>query len=98
MKAAKRFIALFLIVTILTTVLPVNLIVAFAEDILQDEYVISNDYIKISMKKDGSSYGIGTVTGHPLKKYDQDQPLLYDKDDKFSTSYTTIRIIKGEVM
>lgn len=96
MKRTKRFIALLLIVTTLTMALPMSFIVAFAEDILKDEFVISNDYIKVSMKKDGSSYGIGTVKGHPLKKYDQDQPLLYDKDDKFSTSYTTIRIIKGD--
>ncbi|NLV22549.1 MAG: hypothetical protein GXY49_11265, partial [Syntrophomonadaceae bacterium] len=62
MKTAKRFIALLLIVTVFTMVLPMNLIAAFAEDILQDEYEISNGYIKISMQKDGSSYGIGTVT------------------------------------
>lgn len=54
--------------------------------------VVDNTYLEVTVKKDGKGFGIYTKEGHPLKKTDNNKPLLYSGDDGFATSYTTIRI------
>lgn len=67
---------------------------AFAADRIN----IGNDYIEVTSTTDGSSFGINTLKGNPSKRFDDNKPLLYDGDDKFATSYTTVRIVKNPGM
>ncbi len=90
MKGAimKKILSFILAAALFAGVLPTS----FADS---SDISIDNDYIKAYVKQDGSAFGINTVKGVPAKRYDDNQPLLYDGDDKFATSYTTVRIIKN---
>ena len=84
----KRILAFFLTVCLCLGIIPAGAV--FANDKLTAE----NGYIAVSSAADGSSFGINTLKGNPSKRFDDNKPLLYDGDDKFSTSYTTVRIEK----
>jgi len=76
------------------TSIPSVLISVAADSIRDNSLSIDNGYIQVVASEDGSSFGIHTLKGKPSKRYDDDKPLLYDGDDKFATSYATVRIIK----
>lgn len=87
-KVSLRVLSLILTLTLFAGIIPSNIV--FASDTLS----VGNGYIEVVMPADGSSYGINTLKGNPSKRFDDNQPLLYDGDDKFATSYTTVRIVK----
>lgn len=84
----KKIISLLLAVLLCAGIIPCT---ALADN----ELKIDNNYIEVVSKADGSSFGINTKKGIPAKRFDDDKPLLYDGDDQFATSYTTVRIIKN---
>lgn len=86
----KRILSFILALTLLATVIPGGIVLAADGDIS-----VGNGYIEVVSKADGSAFGINTLAGIPAKRFDDNKPLLYDDDDKFATSYTTIRIEKG---
>ena len=94
-KYMKRFISILLSVVMFAQFIPIANIVAMAKEVSDDELAIDNGYIQIISKADGSSFGVHTLKGSPSKRYDDNKPLLYDGDDKFATSYTTVRIVKN---
>lgn len=87
-KALSRFIAILLIICIVTPA-PVQAATGLTGE---GDPVVDNTYLEVTVKKDGKGFGIYTKEGHPLKKTDNNKPLLYSGDDGFATSYTTIRI------
>lgn len=88
-KTSFRVLSLVLLLTILLGLLPNNIVLA------DDRISVDNAYIEVTAPTDGTSFGINTLEGNPSKKYDNNKPLLYDGDDKFATSYTTVRIVKN---
>lgn len=88
-KISLRVLSLVLTMTILSGLLPMSF--AFAEDRIS----VDNEYIEVTAPLDGSSFGINTLKGNPSKRFDDNKPLLYDGDDKFATSYTTVRIVRN---
>ncbi len=94
----KKFISILLSAIMLVQFIPVASYVAMAKEIAllaEDEIAVDNGYIQIISKTDGSSFGVHTLKGSPSKRYDDNKPLLYDGDDKFATSYTTVRIVRN---
>ena len=91
----KKLISLLLSAIMLVQFLPIATLVAYAAEAADDEIAVDNGYIQIVMKNDGSSFGVHTLKGNPTKRYDDEKPLLYDGNDQFATSYTTVRIIKN---
>lgn len=91
MKCSKMFSRLIAIILIISMVTPVRVQAAtgFTEE---GDPVIDNTYLQVTVNKDGKGFGIKTLEGHPLKKTDNNKPLLYSGDDGFATSYTTVRI------
>ncbi len=85
----KRILSLFMALSLCIGVFPSGL--AFADN----SKSIDNGYIEVRSNADGSAFGINTLKGIPAKRFDDNKPLLYDGDDKFATSYTTVRIVKN---
>lgn len=88
LKRLSRIIAILLIICIVTPA-PVQ---AATSITAKDDPVIDNTYLQVTVNKNGKGFGIQTLEGHPLKKTDDNKPLLYSGDDGFATSYTTVRI------
>ena len=86
----KRTLSIVLTLALCVGILPTGAV--FADN---DTIKVDNDYIEVTSKADGSAYGINTIKGVPGKRFDDNKPLLYDEDDKFATSYTTVRIVKN---
>ena len=86
----KRTLSVILTLALCVGIFPTG--VVFADN---DKISVDNDYIEVTAKSDGSAYGINTIKGVPGKRFDNNKPLLYDEDDKFATSYTTVRIVKN---
>ena len=93
----KRFLSIFLSVVLFVQFMPLSSIASMAREaaLAEDELAVDNGYIQVIMKGDGSSFGVHTLKGNPSKRYDDNKPLLYDEDDKFATSYTTVRIVRN---
>ena len=93
----KRFLSIFLSVVLFVQLMPLSSIASMAREaaLAEDELAVDNGYIQVIMKGDGSSFGVHTLKGNPAKRYDDNKPLLYDEDDKFATSYTTVRIVRN---
>lgn len=85
----RKIISLFLALTLFVGLIPNNIV--FADETKS----IYNGYITVSSNAEGTAFGINTLKGIPSKRFDDNKPLLYDGDDKFATSYTTVRIIKN---
>jgi hypothetical protein len=86
----KKTLAMLLVVTMLTPLIPLNV---FA-DTAEQEYSISNGYLTYTINNKTGGFSIVTTEGHPQKKYDNNIPLLYKEDKTRSngTSFTTVRI------
>ena len=89
-KILNRLLSFTLALIMCVCTIPAG--VVFADS---DRINVGNDYIEVTEKKDGSAFGINTIKGIPSKRFDDNKPLLYDGDDKFATSYTTVRIVKN---
>lgn len=85
----KKIISLILVMTLCIGLIPSGLVFA------DGRQSVDNGYIMVTSSADGSAFGINTLKGIPAKRFDDNKPLLYDGDDKFATSYTTVRIVKN---
>ena len=57
---------------------------------LSDVYVLSDDYISVSVSKKNGGFTIRTVEGDRLKKSDNDKDLLYH-DGQYDTSFLSVK-------
>lgn len=57
----------------------------------EDVTVLQNDFIKITVDNNTGRFGIRTVEGQPIRKKDDNVPLMFRGDDP-ETSFTTFRI------
>ncbi|MCQ1528575.1 S-layer homology domain-containing protein [Lutispora saccharofermentans] len=90
MKILKKTLAVLLVASMLTALIPLNVFAETAEK----EYSISNGYLTYTINNKTGGFSIVTTGGHPQKKYDNNIPLLYKEDKTRSngTSFTTARI------
>ena len=98
MRFGKRLIATFLATTIFCGLMPISAFAAIKSEILGDEHILQNDFIKVTVNSKTGRFSVGTVEGQPVRKNDQNTFLTFigglfglgrgDSD----TSFTTFRI------
>ena len=89
----KRFISVWIAVSVLLAAAPLQLI--FAEQTDRSTLEISNQYIKVIVNKENGGYVISTLDGDILKKSD-DNAMLTHRGEYFDTSFTSFKIGSDE--
>lgn len=89
----KRFISVWIAVSVLLAAAPLQLI--FAEQTDSSTLEISNQYIKVIVNKENGGYVISTLDGDILKKSD-DNAMLTHRGEYFDTSFTSFKIGSDE--
>ena len=89
----KRLLAWLLTAALAIGLVPATAVSAMAAE-LSDVYVLSDDYISVSVSKKNGGFTIRTVEGDRLKKSDNDKDLLYH-DGQYDTSFLSFRVGEG---
>ena len=93
MKTIKRILSVILVLTMLTGMLPLNIIAAETED--NSGYMeLSDGYLSVKVSKKNGGFLIDTLEGNKLKKSDDNKFLLYPDED-YDTSYTSFRVTRN---
>lgn len=91
---SKRLIALFLCVAMVTAIIPIAAVSAFAEG-FENAYTIKDEFISVSVSKKNGGFIVKTEEGDRLKKSDNNKALLYH-DGSYDTSFLSFRVGEGE--
>ena len=89
----KRFISCLLCLTLVLTLLPMDVIQAFAAE--QQPFTIDDGYIQVQVSKQNGGFIIRTVEGDLLKKADNNKKLLFHNGE-YDTSFVSYRVDYGD--
>lgn len=89
----KRIISWLLCLTIITGIVPVQLVTALAAE-AAEAVTIQDKYISVSVSRKNGGFTVKTVEGDRLKKSDNNKKLLYH-DGQYDTSFLSLRIGEG---
>lgn len=74
--------------------MPIAAITAFADELSEQAYTLTNGYITLEVSKKNGGFSVRTADGDILKKSDNNKKLLYH-DGEYDTSFVSFRVDDG---